>query len=83
MALVPEKMNDTEWRLACEELAKEDIALAKMRGDLDEQAEDWKATRKGFESAIETAVAKVVVLARQVDTKTRMVEQQGDLPLDE
>lgn len=82
MALVPEKMNDKEWRLASEELAKEEIALVALRADMAEQADEWKETKKGFESSIATATAKVGVLARQVDTKTRMVDAQGDLPIE-
>ena len=75
------KLNDKEWRVRCEELAKSELDLRKQEEELGEEAEEWKDRKADLVKAIDAKRAIIAQLAREVDTRQTMVDAQQDLDM--
>ncbi len=80
---VPVKLSDTEWRIRCEELAKEELRLHEKELEAQGELEEWKDRKKALDKDIEDRKTIVQTLAKEVDTRMAWKKAQSDLPLRE
>lgn len=73
-------LNDTEWRVRCEELAKAELTLQEQKEAFESDASDWADQKKEHKTKIQASEAKIRVLAREVDTRKAYVDAQQTLP---
>jgi predicted nuclease with TOPRIM domain len=81
MTRVSVGLTDTEWRVRCEQLAKEELELAVKEDEMKAEADEWKDRKKDLETGIAAIRSIIQRLAKEVDTRKAWTESQQELDM--
>ena len=76
-------LNDQEWILKSEQLAKEELERKALRDVLKEEKDEWSDRKKELDLQIDIKSNLIERLAQDVDSRTQEIDAQATLPMGE